>query len=230
LNASDFTRFARSQKDQIMGQAIGLPGTMVLFSVLGVITTSATAVIFGQIIWDPVALVPMLPSPILGAVCLVGIILATLSVNIPANLVSASYDASNLAPKHISMWRGALLTAVLATAIMPWRLLKTADTYIFDWLGNCAIVLAPIAGILIADYWLVRGKTLVVEDLYRSQGAYTYWGGVNVRALIAAGVGIGLAYIGLFMSPLRLLHEMGWITAFVSALVVYRLITPTVRN
>ena len=222
LNASDFTRFSRSQRDQIKGQAIGLPGTMVLFSILGVITTSATAVIFGKVIWDPVALVPMLPSKPLQILCLLGVLLATLSVNIPANLVSASYDASNLAPKHISLWRGALLTAVLATAIMPWRLLASPDAYIFDWLGNCAIALAPIAGILIADYWLIRKKELVVEELYQADGRYR---GLNWRAYLAMAAGIGLAYVGLVFPPLKLLHEMGWITAFLSALIVYRVIS-----
>jgi NCS1 family nucleobase:cation symporter-1 len=218
LNASDFTRFARSQKDQAIGQAVGLPGTMVAFSFLGVMTTSATAVLFGTVIWDPVKLAPLLPSPALTIVCLIGIILATLSVNIPANLVSASYDISNMAPHRIDLWRGSLIVAAIGTLIMPWRLLATADTYLFDWLGNSAIVLAPVAGILIADYWVVRKRELRVEDLYRHDGIY---GRVNWRAILAALVGIAVAFSGKWLPAAAFLFEIGWVTAFATAFVVY---------
>jgi NCS1 family nucleobase:cation symporter-1 len=197
---------------------------MVLFSLLSVMTTSATAVIFGSVIWDPVALSTKLPDGPWSTIVLLGIVLATLSVNVPANLVSASYDMCNLSPRHISLWRGALLAAAIGTLIMPWRLLSSADVFIFDWLGNCAIFLAPIAGILISDYWLVRRRTLVVDDLYRNEGAYRYAGGINPKAYIATACGIALAYSGKFIPALHFLFEISWITAFASALIIYRLL------
>ncbi|MDR3690308.1 MAG: NCS1 family nucleobase:cation symporter-1 [Fimbriimonas sp.] len=224
LNASDFTRFSRSQKDQIVGQTIGLPATMILFSLMGVLTSSATAVIFGKVIWDPVALVQKLPSDLLVIVCLLAVTLATLSVNVAANLVSAAYDISNLAPTKISMARGAVIAAVLGTVIMPWRLLASAHVYIFDWLGNVAIALAPVAGIIIADYWLVRKQHLSVPDLYRTEGAYRYWHGVNPKAVVAAGLGVLAAYSGHFVPALTILSDLSWITGILVALVSYWLL------
>ena len=224
LNASDFTRFARSQRDQVIGQALGLPTTMIIFSLLGVLTTSATAVIFGSVIWDAVGLIQKLPSTWLVVVCLIAVVLATLSVNVAANLVSAAYDISNLAPRKLSMWRGALIAAVLGTVIMPWRLLASAHVYIFDWLGTVAIALAPVAGIIIADYWLVRKCKLSVPDLYKVDGAYKYTGGFNPRALIAAALGVFAAYSGMIFPPLHLLSDLSWITGILVALLVYRLL------
>ena len=230
LNASDFSRFARSQKDQLVGQTLGMPVTMVLFSMLGVITTSATALMFGQTVWDPVALVPKLPSQGIAVICLLGILVATLSVNIPANLVSAAYDMSNLWPSRINLWRGALLASCIGTAIMPWRLLSSANVFIFDWLGTSAVALAPVAGILIADYWWLRGRKLIVDDLYKSEGSYQYRNGVNPIAIVAFLAGIFLAYIGRFVPALSFLSEINWITGFVTSLLVYGLLSDRRRS
>jgi len=227
LNASDFTRFARSQRDQIIGQTLGLPTTMIVFSLLGVLTTSATAVIFGSVIWDAVALIQKLPSDVLIIVCLLAVVLATLSVNVAANLVSAAYDISNLAPRKITMWRGALIAAVLGTAIMPWRLLSSPHVYIFDWLGTVAIALAPVAGIIIADYWLVRRCILSVPDLYSPTGIYSYWHGFNPKAILAAALGVMAAYSGLLFPALQILTDLSWITGVAIALVSYRLLMGT---
>jgi NCS1 family nucleobase:cation symporter-1 len=222
LNASDFTRFSRSQRDQVIGQALGMPTTMFVFSLLGVLTTSATAVIFGKVIWDALELVKLLPSTILVVICLLAIVLATLSVNVPANLVSASYDISNLSPKRISFWRGACIAAAVGTVILPWRLISDPHIYIFDWLGICSIALAPIAGILIADYWWVRGKVLAVEDLYHMGGIYTYSNGFNPKAIVAFALGVLCAYSGNLVPALHLLTDMGWITGFFVAMLSYR--------
>jgi len=221
LNASDFTRFARSQRDQIIGQTLGMPTTMIVFSVLGVLTTSATAAIFGHVVWDAVVLVKQLPSTALVVVCLLAIVLATLSVNVPANLVSASYDISNLSPKRISMWRGAEITAVIATVIMPWRLLATAQGFVFDLLGTIAILLAPVAGILIADYWWVRRCELSLPDLYNPTGIYRYVGGVNPKAFLAVAFGILTSYSGHLLPSLQILSNMSWITGFLVAMITY---------
>jgi len=189
LNIPDFTRFARSQRDQVIGQAIGLPPGMGLIALASVITTSATVVIYGSAIWDPVALAGKLSGPfvLLG---LIVISVDTISCNIAANLVGSAYDFSSLAPKRISYVRGATITAILGVLIMPWRLLATTGGYIFVWLNGYSALLGPIAGILIADYWLVRRTVLAVDELYRGDGAYAYRGGWNRAALIAFTLGV----------------------------------------
>ncbi|AIE84923.1 NCS1 family nucleobase:cation symporter-1 [Fimbriimonas ginsengisoli] len=224
LNAPDFSRFAKTQRDQALGQALGLPTTMVLFSVLAVFTTSATAVLYGKVLWDPLEIVKHLPSAPLAAASLVAILLATVSVNVPANLVSPAYDFANLAPRVITMWRGALITAALATIIMPWRFMATAATYVIGWLNTSADLLGPVAGILIADYWLVRRKQLSVEDLYNESGRYRYTNGYNLRAILALAVALFASQIGRVFEPLRFLTEIGWVTGFLIGGFVYWLL------
>ena len=189
LNIPDFTRFAKSQRDQILGQAIGLPPGMGLIALASVITTSATVVIYGHAIWDPVALAGTLSGPLV-LLGLIVITIDTVSCNIAANLVGAAYDFSSLAPGRISYRTGGLITAVIGVLIMPWKLLATTGGYIFVWLTGYSALLGPIAGILIADYWLIRRTRLNVADLYREDGAYAYAGGWNRRALIAFTIGV----------------------------------------
>jgi len=228
LNASDFTRFSRSQKDQITGQVLGMPTTMIVFSILGVLTTSATSVIFGHAIWDAVDLIKRLPSTPLIVLCLLTVVVATMSVNVPANLVSAAYDISNLAPRKISLWRGALITAAVGTIMMPWQLMATASDLVFKWLGNIGVFLGPVAGILIADYWWIRRRELSVPDLYKPDGIYRYWNGVNPRAILAIALGVAAAYsadiAGYFKLEIpmfQILTDLNWVTGFVAAFLVY---------
>jgi NCS1 family nucleobase:cation symporter-1 len=189
LNIPDFTRFARSQRDQAIGQTIGLPPTMGLIALISVMTTSATVVIYGKAIWDPVALAGTLSGPfvLLG---LIVIAIDTVSCNIAANLVCSAYDFASIAPSRIDYRRGALITAFIGLFMMPWKLLESTQGYIFTWLTGYGALLGPIAGILIADYWLVRGTKLDVEGLYRSDGPYTYGNGWNGKALVALALGI----------------------------------------
>jgi nucleobase:cation symporter-1, NCS1 family len=189
LNIPDFTRFARSQKDQVVGQTLGLPPMMGLIAVASVITTSATVVIYGRAIWDPVELAGTLAGPfvLLG---LIVIAVDTVSCNIAANLVSSAYDFSALRPKLISYRTGGTITAVIGVLIMPWKLLETTGGYIFVWLAGYSALLGPIAGILIADYWLIRRTRLDVGDLYRVDGRYAYRGGWNPAALVAFAAGV----------------------------------------
>jgi len=224
LNASDFTRFGRSQRDQIIGQTLGMPTTMIVFSVLGVLTTSATAVIFGHIIWDAVELIKLLPSKELAVVCLLTVVMATMSVNIPANLVSASYDISNLAPRKISMWRGALITALIGTVMLPWRLVATAFNLVNLWLSTIGVFLGPVAGILIADYWWVRRCELSVPDLYKLKGVYSYWKGINPIAVVALALGVAAAYSGDFIPAFQILTDLNWLTGFAVSFVSYGLL------
>jgi NCS1 family nucleobase:cation symporter-1 len=189
LNIPDFTRFARTQRDQIVGQVVGLPGPMALLATMSVIVTSATVLIYGKPIWDPVAL----SGNIGGIAVLVGLLiisLDTVSCNIAANLVGPAYDFSALWPKKISYRTGGYITAAIGVLIMPWKLLESTQGYIFVWLTGYGALLGPVAGILIADYWLLRRARLDVEALYDRTGRYTYFKGWNLAAVAAFVIGV----------------------------------------
>src|SRR2546425_1584091 len=192
LNIPDFTRYAKSQKAQMTGQALGLPTAMTIYSFIGVAVTSASVVIFGQAIWDPVALLGRFHEPVIASIALVALLVATLNTNVAANVVSPSNDFSNLNPRLISFRTGGLITGVLGIAMMPWKLLGDFSAYIFGWLVGYSGLLGPIAGIMVVDYFLVRGRELKVEDLYRRHGSYEYSGGVNFRALSALAIGVAV--------------------------------------
>ena len=177
LNIPDFTRYARSQKAQMLGQALGLPTTMTLYSFIGIAVTSATVVIFGQAIWDPVTVMTRLGNPVAVIVALLALLLATLNVNIAANLVSPSNDFSNLAPRTISFRTGGLIACVVGAAMFqPWKLLANYSNYITGWLVGYSGFLGPIAGVMICDYFWIRKRIIAVDDLYRRHGAYEFPG------------------------------------------------------
>lgn len=190
LNIPDFTRFARDQKSQVWGQAIGLPTTMTLFCFIGIVVTSATTIIFKQTIWDPVLLVSKLGSIPVIVVSLVALTLATLSTNIAANVVSPANDFSNLNPRLISFRLGGIITAVIGVLIMPWYLYTNLGAYIFTWLIGYSALLGPIAGIMLCDYYIIRKKQLNVDALYDPRGEYSYSGGFNWRAIVAMGLAV----------------------------------------
>jgi len=190
LNIPDFTRYARSQRSQALGQALGLPTTMTAFAFIGVAVTSATIVVFGEAIWDPVQLIARIGTPaviIFGAVI---VLIAQLTTNMAANVVSPANDFSSLAPKRISYLAGGLITAALGIAMMPWKLYADAAAYIFTWLLGYSSLMGAIGGVLIADYWVLRKQELSVADLFKLQGRYTYSHGVNWRAVAALVLGI----------------------------------------
>jgi NCS1 family nucleobase:cation symporter-1 len=190
LNIPDFTRYAKSQRSQVLGQAFGLPGTMVLFAFIGVAVTSATIVIFGRAVWDPVELITRIGSPsviIFGALV---VLAAQLTTNMAANVVSPSNDFSNLSPKRISYVTGGLITAVIGIVMMPWRLYSDAAAYIFTWLIGYSSLMGALGGILIADYWIVRRQQLAVRELFLLNGRYAYINGVNWRAIVALLVAV----------------------------------------
>jgi NCS1 family nucleobase:cation symporter-1 len=221
LNIPDFTRYARSQKAQMLGQALGLPLAMTLYSFIGVAVTSASVVIFGEAIWDPVALIGRFNKPVVAFVALVALLIATLNTNVAANVVSPSNDFSNLNPRRISFRTGGLITGCVGILMMPWKLMGTYSNYIFGWLVGYSGLLGPIAGIMIADYFVYRGCELSVEDLYRRGRRYEYSNGVNVRALVALGAGIAVALIGLVVPALRWLYDYAWFVGFLVAGAVY---------
>jgi nucleobase:cation symporter-1, NCS1 family len=221
LNIPDFTRYAKSQKAQMVGQALGLPAAMTLYSFIGVAVTSASVVIFGEPIWDPVVLLGKFNQPVVASIALVALLIATLNTNVAANVVSPSNDFSNLNPKRISFRTGGLITGVLGVAIMPWKLLGDFSAYIFGWLVGYSGLLGPIAGVMIADYFLVRHAELKVDDLYREQGIYRYSNGFNFRAIWALVAGIVVALIGLVAPPLSFLYKYAWFVGFIVAGAVY---------
>ncbi|MGH7672828.1 MAG: NCS1 family nucleobase:cation symporter-1 [Gemmatimonadales bacterium] len=190
LSIPDFSRFARSQRDQVVGQALGLPVTMALFAFIGAAVTSATAVIFGARIADPVALLARIGGPLMIILSMAGLTIATLTTNIAANVVAPANGFSNVAPHKISFKQGAMITAVIGILIMPWRLYNDAAAYIFTWLIGYGALLGPIAGIMIADYFVLRRGILAVDDLYRRGGVYEYRRGVNWVAMTAFILGV----------------------------------------
>jgi NCS1 family nucleobase:cation symporter-1 len=214
LNIPDFTRFAKSQRAQMIGQALGLPPAMTLYSFIGVAVTSASVILFGEAIWDPVALIGRFHQPVVAFIALMAILLATLNTNIAANVVSPANDISNLSPRYISFRTGGLITGVIGVAMMPWKLLNDFGSYIFGWLIGYSGLLGPVAGIMIADYFVLRGMNLHVDDLYRRGGIYEYRNGVNPRALISLAAGIIVALSGIAIPGLRWLYDYAWFAGF----------------
>ena len=235
LNMPDFTRFGRSQRDQVVGQALGLPTTMTLFALLAVITASATVVVYGETIFDPVALVSRFDNAVVIVIALLAVVIATLTTNVAANLVSPSYDFSNAWPKRISFRTGGIITAILGVVIQPWYLISDPAVYIFTWLGFYGGALGAIAGVLIADYWFIRRTELRLADLYRPEGEYEYSAGWNWRAAVALIVGGLLAVGGAYtveggqgpfpvdgIIPLfQPLYDYSWVVGLVVAFVLY---------
>ncbi|MFT4603654.1 MAG: NCS1 family nucleobase:cation symporter-1 [Rhodothermales bacterium] len=191
LNIPDFTRYAYSQRDQVAGQLIGLPFTMTLFSFIGIAVTSATVIVFGEAVWDPVELLGRFESPIIVGFALFALTIATLSTNIAANVVSPANDFANLVPSKITFRRGGLITGVIGILIFPWKLYSDLGNYIFTWLIGYSSLLGAIGGVMLVDYYIIRRARLSVESLYRTDGRYSYGGsGFNWRALAALGIGI----------------------------------------
>jgi nucleobase:cation symporter-1, NCS1 family len=211
LNMPDFTRFGRSQREQMVGQVVALPTTMSVFAAMGVMITSATVIIYGESIWDPVQLVGRFDSALVVAIAMFTAVVATLAVNIAANVVSPANDFANAFPRFISFKTGGLVTGILGIAIMPWKLLADPSGYIYSWLLGYSGGLGSIAGVLIADYWVIRRSELRLEDLYLPDGMYRGW---NWRAIGATLLGTGLAWSGLVVPLLAPLYDYAWFVGF----------------
>jgi nucleobase:cation symporter-1, NCS1 family len=220
LNIPDFTRYAKSQESQIVGQAFGLPVAMTLFSLLGITCTSASTVIFGEPIWSPVVLLGRFHQPFLALLGLIALLIATLNVNIGANVVGPSNDFANLAPRLISFRTGGLITGAIGLVIMPWRLMSSSHNYM-QWLVDYSAVLGPVAGIMIADYFFLRETELDLEGLYHRDGPYMYKRGLNPRALIALLLGVAAALIGRWIPEFDWLFKLAWFTGFGVAALTY---------
>jgi NCS1 family nucleobase:cation symporter-1 len=190
LNIPDFTRYAKSQKAHITGQAIGLPPSMTLFAFIGVVVTSATLIIYGETIWDPLILAGKFENKILVSIAMICVVISTLATNIAANIVSPANDFANLSPSKISFRLGGYITGILGILICPWKLIADPNGYIFTWLIAYSSLLGPVGGIMIADYFFIRKKHLVTADLYSHSGIYSYQSGFNKIAIIALVLGI----------------------------------------
>ena len=221
LNIPDFTRYAKDQESQIVGQGFGLPVAMVLYSFLGIAVTSASTVVFGEPVWNPVVLLGRFHQPWVAFLGLIALLVATLNVNIGANVVGPSNDFANLAPRWISFRTGGLITGFLGLAMMPWKLMATFGSYVFGWLVGYSGLLGPVAGIMVADYFVLRRTRLDTPALYRRGGVYEYAGGFNPRAIAALVVGVVVALVGRFVPGLAFLYDYAWFLGFFVAGGVY---------
>lgn len=230
LNIPDFSRYARTQRDQVVGQAIGLPTTMALYSFIGVAVTSATRVIYGHEIWDPVKLVGKFQNPLVLVIALFSLCLATLATNIAANVVSPANDFAHVAPRRISFRTGGLITGLVGILMQPWKLYADPSGYIFKWLIAYSALLGAVGGILIADYFVIRRTRLDLRGLYRRDSDYWYSRGFNARALIALAAGIlpcvpgflGTVLTGVKVAPRWIrMYDYAWFISFGVAFAVY---------
>ena len=224
ISIADITRYAATQKDQVAGQFIGLPATMMLYSFVGIFVTCAAIINFKDILiaddapWDPVSLIAKFKNPIVVIVAQIFMIIATLSTNIAANVIAPSNAFSNLWPKKISFKTGGTITGIIGILIMPWWLLNEISGFLIFVSG----LLGPVLGILIADYYLVRGKKLELAELYKEEGIYSYnKTGFNKAAMIALGIGVFVALIGYWVPALNFLYSLSWFTGFIISFILY---------
>ncbi|HMQ68156.1 MAG TPA: NCS1 family nucleobase:cation symporter-1 [Ignavibacteria bacterium] len=243
LNIPDFTRYAKSQKAQVNGQIIGLPPSMTLFAFIGVIVTSATFLIYGETIWDPVVLAGRFENKILVSITMIAIAISTLATNIAANIVSPANDFANLSPGKINFRKGGYITGVIGVLIFPWKLISDPNGYIFTWLIAYSSLLGPVGGIMIADYYYIKRQTLNVNELYKVKGEYTYSRGFNKSAVIALILGIipnvpgflltvGLTGNEVFPEWISHLYNYAWFVGFAVSFAVYYLLmrkSPTLK-
>ena len=221
LNIPDFTRYSKSQKAQSWGQALGLPVAMALYAFVGISITSASVELFGRPVWNPIELIGMFHQPVAAFIAMIAVLIATMNINIGANVVSPSNDFSNLYPRLISFRTGGMITGLLGIAMCPWHFLATPDAYIFGWLVGYSGLLGPVAGIMVSDYFFIRKTELDINSLYHRDGAYYYANGFNPRAIVALAAGVVVALIGLVVPSLRFLYDYAWFVGFFVAAGVY---------
>ena len=235
LSIADITRYAASQKDQVKGQFIGLPGTMMLYSFVAIFVTCAAAINFKDVLvvndapWDPVSLLAKFSSPWVVVVSQLFMIIATLSTNIAANVIAPSNAFSNLYPKGISFRTGGLITGIIGIISCPWLIMGQISSILIFVSG----LLGPVLGIMLADYYLVRNKTVAIGELYKRDGLYSYVGGFNISAMIALAIGVGTALIGLYVPSLAALYKLSWFSGFFVSFILYYLLmrnSPTIQT
>lgn len=220
LNIPDFTRYAISQKRQTQAQLFSMPLTMAIFSFIGIAVTSATVILYGQPLWNPVDLIVKFPTfvVIIGGLI---VILASVTINVGANVMAPARAFENLWPRRITFGVGAIITGIIAIGMQPWYMLSEFSNYIFNWLGTYGTLLGPFDGIAIADYWLVRKRQLNLLELYRPNGLYDYVKGINLKAVYSLLIGWFIALLGLLIPPVHFLWSGGWLFGLLGGLVGY---------
>ncbi|HZI33806.1 MAG TPA: cytosine permease, partial [Candidatus Binatia bacterium] len=232
LNIPDFSRYAKSQRDQVIGQTLGLPLTMALYAFIGVAVTSATTIIYGHTIWDPVEVLTHFQNPVVLVVAMLALCIATLATNIAANVVSPANDFAQIAPRIITFRVGGFITGIVGIVMMPWKLVADPNGYIFTWLIAYSALLGPIGGILIADYFFYRKRNLNLAALYHSSGEYQFTNGISIVAIVALVVGALPSLPGFLVnvkllsasgvpSVLTHLYDYAWFIGFALAFAVY---------
>jgi len=234
LNMPDFTRYGKSQREQLVGQIVALPTAMTVFSAMGILITSAALVIYPDVsvsvLWDPVQLIGQFKQPIVVAIAMFTVAVATLSVNIAANVVSPANDFANAFPKWITFKTGGLITGIFGILMQPWKLVADPHGYIFQWLVGYSGGLGSIAGVLIVDYWIIRKTRLCLPHLYLADGDYRYDAGWNWRAVVATLIGCFLAWIGAFYQPLKVVFDNGWFAGFFVSGICYYVLMMSLRR
>ena len=223
LSIADITRYSSTQREQVLGQFIGLPGTMMLYSFVGIFVSCAAVIIFDDILignnapWDPVTLLAKFQNPVVVIISQIFMIIATLSTNIAANVIAPANAFSNLSPKNISFRMGGLITGIIGIIICPW--------YLMDQISNILIfisgLLGPVLGIMLSDYYLIRKMEIPLNELYKEEGKFKYSAGFNMSAMIALALGVFVAIIGYFVPSLDALYKLSWFSGFLVSFVVY---------
>jgi NCS1 family nucleobase:cation symporter-1 len=229
LNIPDYTRYAKSQRGQILGQIWSMPLAMAAFSFIGIAVTSATVQLYGVALWNPVDLIAKFP-PVVVVIGGLIVILSSVTINVGANVMAPARAFQNLWPSRITFAIGAILTGLLSLGMQPWWVLANFSHYIFGWLGIYGALLGAFDGIAIADYWIVRKKRLDLAELYKPAGLYSYDGGINYRAVVAVVVGWLIALTGLWLTPLGFLWSGGWFFSLAGGLVAYALMMRNTRS
>lgn len=226
LSISDITRYAATQKDQVLGQFIGLPGTMMLYSFVGIFVSCAAVIIFDDVFfgneapWDPVSLLAKFENPVVVVVSQIFMIIATLSTNIAANVIAPANAFSNLSPKNISFRTGGIITGVIGIIICPWLLMDEISNILIFISG----LLGPVLGIMLADYWAIRKTELNLDEFYKEDGDFRYSAGFNMAAMLALILGVATALVGYFVPALEALYNLSWFSGFLVSFVVYYLL------
>ncbi|WP_053365757.1 allantoin permease [Bacillus sp. FJAT-27245] len=223
VNVSDFTRLARSTKDQAIGQTVGLVVTYLLFATASISIIVGSEIAFGTPIWNVLDVVAKFDSTFAIAISVLTLLLTTLSVNVTGNIVPAGYQLASLFPKKLTFKSGAMIAAVIGILVMPWKLMENA-TSIFTFLNIVGGLLAPIAGVMLAQYFVISKTEIDLEELYSNNGKYNYTNGFNVNALITSSVAGVLCLIGNIVPFLKPLYDISWIVGIISAFILYTLL------
>ena len=226
LSIADITRYSATQKEQVLGQFIGLPGTMMLYSFVGIFVSCAAVIIFDDILignnapWDPISLLAKFENPVVVIISQIFMIIATLSTNIAANVIAPANAFSNLNPKKISFRMGGLITGIIGIIICPWYLMSEISNILIFISG----LLGPVLGIMLSDYFIIRKTEIPLDELYKEEGQFKYSSGFNISAMIALALGVFVAIIGYFVPSLDALYKLSWFSGFIVSFVAYYLL------